>query len=256
MPDRKDVLPNDRPLEFTHGQPITLVPQPTESVVDKTLKSLADIHVLDEYRRDTSKPAEKIVDSDLQRKVRMARLEDKGIDQRLRTMDNEIKYEEGRAKDMGLLDNLVFKLGWAEGPETRKARTIAAKEQFISSIKAEQNQIGELMSVIESDPTLLEKAINRAYEEAQAIQRIALGRAIRAVNGGVEPTAEQAEQYAELVNKGEFQITDQQLKNAESIYAQMLNWFNKTTIRDLDGKPLTDKLAADLYNPVKQVQES
>ena len=248
-------MPNENSLKYRNGQPISLEDKPAEGVVDKTLSSIADLHVLDEYRRDSGKPAEKITDSDLQRQVRTARLQDEEPDKKLEQMDSNIKDFNEQASKAGLIDKLLFKIGLAEGPLDRRDRQIARKEEFLQSVAAERRKIEDIQKTIESDPGLLEKAIDRAYEEAEAVQRIALGQAIRAVNGDKYPSAEQAQQFADLYNAGKFRITDKQLVKAQDIYSSMITWFGRTSMRELNGQPLTEDLVRHLYSPVKQVQQ-
>ena len=246
----EDIKPN-----FTHGEPISLTPpSPETNLLDKTLKVFTDRTVMNKYENDSKIPADNLGDSDLQRAVRMARLDKLDESKTLSEMDENLKFHDDNIKNRGWFEKLYDLTYKSDAPETRQALIAGNKATFLVEIAKQKESIGEVMDAIQEDSTLLDKAIERAYDEAQAIQRIALGRAIQEVNGGSTPNPSQVEQFAKQYNEGNLLITSAHLTSATRTYQNMVSlarsaYFNTSS----EG---TDRIAKNMFNPIKQVQET
>lgn len=255
-------------VKYTHGEPISLTPPVVDSsLVEQGLKAFADQSVIDTYRRDSGLNPNDIASSDLQRAVQMARLGEKDETKKLNSMNADIASYDEKIKNRNPLEHLYdLTFGRDFSPEARKAKREDSKKSFVAEVTEQKARIGELMDTISNDPSLVEMAVEQAYQQAQIIQRIALGVAIRQVNGGRVPDAKSIEQFAKLYNDGKVGISKSALESATITYDRLIETSRKMYFRKdgdvvgqltnpFDTKSLVqDQIIRDTFDPIKQAQ--
>ena len=93
--------------KYTHGEPINLtLPAPEVNLVDKSLKVFSDQTVMNRYENDPEMPADNLADSDLQRAVRMARLDKMKESKTLSGIDNDLQSYDENIKNRGWFEKL------------------------------------------------------------------------------------------------------------------------------------------------------
>lgn len=254
-------LPNENPLIHLHGEPISLTSQTTDpsEMIDKSLKAIADMKTLEKHDPESELKMGITGSSELQRQAKMSRLAVGEKPYKIDSFDTQIAEHQATINKMGIIDQVIVGLGgerqWLTDTEAKKQEVIQSRAAFLKSLEVQKQEIGLLQESIVADPAILEKVISTAYEEAQAIQRIALGLEIRQNNGGNTPDASQAQKFVDLANKGDLTISKNSLERAIGIHALMVRHASHS-LKALGGKMELTQEMKDLHTPLAQIQES
>lgn len=100
------------------------------------------------------------------------------------------------------------------------------EEFLVRSVVEQKAVIEEIQKLILDDPVQKERALRRAREEAEIVQRLALGNAIREARGcearqyGISD--DEVKAHVEMYNKGEFHIEDRHYRRAVESYRYLM----------------------------------
>jgi hypothetical protein len=262
-----------------YGQPISLEhpfpsasdaqESPSDAAETAAIKLVADTAAINaatekmKYNGEGEKTF--IGDSDLQRQSEVTRLEKMAEARKshLDSLEGSLAANKQKIDKLNPLQKLGekfwLKVAGFETSEQYQAVLEKKKQKVLTEIDAQKKVISDLQLFIE-DPVnadILTKAVERASDESQIVQRMALGYAIREASGNsqgdnrfLEP--DKIEKFADLYNKGEFRIDARHYKAASDAYRLLVTRLQRAMSDPLYTNPSPD----EFYDPMRQVQHA
>lgn len=260
-------MTNEIPTTPQYGEPINLnYPSNTDSRLEAAaLKLTADVGIVNTAKlRMGDSGADQtgsVSDTDLRRQIeteRLARMETSKKDALAKT-DTQLAVKTREIEQSNMVTKIINKiearLNGVMDNEQNKIYLESVKSGILAEIATQAQTVQDLETAIKNSPDLLKKATERAYEESQIVQRVALGFAIKEAVGAYSssepPVTEKIEQYVDAYNKGEFHIEDRHYERGLNTYDNLVRRLRNSM---LDHR--VEEKIGNFYSPAEQVKSA